>query len=72
VVGEGWSSVVVAKFDSTTDLSQVTNSLPRESGSSWGSGWLLTGKAFSAVITDDGRVAAGAVMPAQLYRALAR
>jgi hypothetical protein len=44
--------------------------LPRVSGS-WGSGHLLEGKLFSAVLTDDGRVAVGAVTPQTLYAALA-
>ena len=44
-------------------------SCPKVSGS-WGSGRLLAGTAFSVVITDDGRVAAGAVGPKLLYDAL--
>ncbi len=42
------------------------NSLPKVSGS-WGSGHLLTSALFSALITDDGRVLAGAVAPEKLY-----
>ena len=38
----------------------------------WGSGRLLPGTAFSAVLTDDGRIAVGAVRPEKLYEALAR
>jgi hypothetical protein len=45
-------------------------SLPTVSGS-WGSGHLLRGTLFSVLFTDDGRVVAGAVAPAQLYAALA-
>jgi len=45
--------------------------LPRVHGS-WGSGHLLKGRLFSAVATDDGRVAVGAVAPQVLYRYLER
>lgn len=51
------------------EADQMLNSLPKVSGS-WGSGRLLTGSLFSAVLTDDGRVAVGAVKPALLYSAL--
>ena len=36
----------------------------------WGSGHLLEGTVFSAVLTDDGRLAIGAVPPSALYDAL--
>ena len=52
-------------------MSRMVDRLPRVSGS-WGSGRLLRGTLFSAVLTDDGRVAAGAVAPDALYSALAR
>ncbi len=76
VVGKGWTSVVVAHVGSTSGSSGGTlqgalQSLPRVSGS-WGSGRLLQGPLFSVVLTDDGRVAVGAVAPAMLYAALAR
>ena len=48
---------------------QLLQSLPKVSGS-WGSGRLLSGTLFSAVITDDGRIAVGAVRPGLLYSAL--
>ncbi|MBM0236720.1 hypothetical protein JNW88_05375 [Micromonospora sp. ATA32] len=35
----------------------------------WGSGRLLTGKLFSVLLTDDGRLLAGAVTPERLYQA---
>ena len=44
--------------------------LPKVSGS-WGSGHLLSGTLFSAVVTTDGRYAVGAVAPDRLYAALA-
>jgi outer membrane lipoprotein-sorting protein len=81
VVGSGWTSVVVAKVPadatsgaggsgSTGQLASLLQRLPKVSGS-WGSGHLLQGTLFSVVLTDDGRVAAGAVAPQQLYDALA-
>jgi outer membrane lipoprotein-sorting protein len=85
IVGTGWSTVVVSKMDpaaltspapaqgksgaSDQQIQRVLNSLPRVSGA-WGSGRLLSGKAFSVLITDDGRIAAGAVAPSALYAAL--
>ncbi|MFC8504634.1 outer membrane lipoprotein carrier protein LolA [Pedococcus sp. NPDC057267] len=44
--------------------------LPKVSGT-WGSGHLLSGTLFSAVVTTDGRYAVGAVAPDRLYAALA-
>jgi len=77
VVGTGWSSVVVGKMgDAKSDqapgqLGPVLEALPKVSGT-WGSGRLLSGNAFSAVLTDDGRVAVGSVKPELLYKALAK
>ncbi len=86
VVGTGWSRIVITKADlskvsssdqpkSGTDrgdsqsMQQIIAALPEVSGS-WGKGRLLSSKAFSAVITDDGRIAVGAVAPEKLYQAL--
>jgi outer membrane lipoprotein-sorting protein len=80
VVGTGWTSVLVAKLPkadaaatgsdakgSTAAQAQgLINSLPKVSGT-WGSGHLLSGSLFSALITDDGRVLVGAVAPEKLY-----
>jgi len=77
VVGTGWTSVLVAKLPGGTDkadgsknaqLEGVLGSLPKVSGS-WGSGRLLSGSLFSALLTDDGRVLVGAVAPEKLYEA---
>ena len=51
------------------DLGAVLAALPQVSGS-WGSGRLLRTALFSAVITDNGRMAIGAVAPDLLYAAL--
>ncbi|MPN50173.1 hypothetical protein SDC9_197799 [bioreactor metagenome] len=53
----------------TQQAQQMLDALPKVSGS-WGSGRLLQGTLFSAVLTDDGRVAVGAVPADQLYAAL--
>lgn len=50
-------------------LQALLKNLPRVSGS-WGSGRLMNGTLFSAVLTDDGRYAVGAVKPETLYAAL--
>ncbi|QGF22959.1 LolA family protein [Raineyella fluvialis] len=77
VVGDGWDTVLVEKVGTLpADTSaqgqqakQLLESLPRVSGS-WGSGRLLQGTLFSAVLTDDGRLAVGAVPADQLFSAL--
>ncbi|WP_312721150.1 DUF2092 domain-containing protein [Mobilicoccus sp.] len=56
--------------DAAPDLAGVLDSLPQTSGA-WGSGRVLDGTLFSAVLTDDGRVAVGAVPSTQLTAALA-
>lgn len=85
IAGSGWSTVVVAPFslpsaqtdangsagDAARQLNGILKALPTTSGT-WGSGRVLQGTLFSAVITDDGRLALGAVEPDQLYAALAK
>ncbi|MEU7901660.1 hypothetical protein [Actinoplanes sp. NPDC049118] len=71
VVGEGWTSVLVAKLPAGSDRGQldaVAGALPKVSGA-WGSGHLLSSALFSALVTDDGRVLVGAVAPEKLYEA---
>ncbi|MET8231255.1 sigma-E factor regulatory protein RseB domain-containing protein [Micromonospora sp. NPDC005298] len=50
------------------DVSKLLGGLPAVSGD-WGSGRLLTSRLFSVLLTDDGRVLAGAVTPERLYQA---
>ena len=87
VVGTGWTTVLVtpvAPVDSVGSLAGQTGSQSGQSGTlagvlkslptvsgAWGSGHLLHGALFSVVLTDDGRVAIGAVPPSMLYAALA-
>ena len=83
IVGKGWTTVAVVTLpkDSTTatpnasgraglgSLQAITKALPAVSGA-WGAGHLFSGTLVSAVLTDDGRVAVGAVTPELLYAAL--
>jgi outer membrane lipoprotein-sorting protein len=77
IVGEGWTSVVVAKLDGFDTAAQskdpeaqqvmgLLNQLPKVSGS-WGSGRMLAGTLFTVLLTDDGRVLGGFVAPERLY-----
>ena len=56
---------------SAADLNAILSALPAVSGD-WGSGRLLQSALFSVLITDDGRIIAGAVAPDLLYRAAAQ
>ncbi|MEW2383909.1 sigma-E factor regulatory protein RseB domain-containing protein [Micromonospora sp. NPDC047707] len=74
-VGEGWTTVVVAKVDGASrsadagdapDLDALSGQLPAVRGD-WGSGRLFRSHLVSALLTDDGRLIAGAVTPERLY-----
>lgn len=71
VIGTGWSTIVVGKSgqDVPAELSGMLKVLPETSGS-WGKGRILQGTLFTVVVTDDGRMAAGAVPAEELYKAL--
>jgi len=77
IVGTGWTAVRITKIgdlsNSQTDqqLKAFLAKLQPVHGS-WGSGQLLAGTAFSAVWTDDGRLAVGAVRPDVIYQALSK
>ena len=76
VVGSGWSAVVVTKLPSDAASSNETlkgflGQLKPVSGS-WGTGRELDGTIVSAILTDDGRLAVGAVGGDVLSSALAR
>ena len=64
----GSTSVTTDK--TITQLMKLVTLLPKVSGS-WGSGHLMAGPVFSALLTDDGRIVVGAVTPEGLYAALA-
>ena len=66
----GTSSSTGATTDKTVaQLMKFVGLLPKVSGS-WGSGHLMVGTVFSALLTDDGRLVVGAVTPEGLYAAL--
>ena len=64
--------MAVAKLpaDAGQDNGQLQGFLKQLPSTPDGKGKVLVGTAFSAVITDDGRVAVGAVKPELLYQAL--
>jgi outer membrane lipoprotein-sorting protein len=74
MIGTGWTTVLVAPTgDTATQATGQRGELtpemfPSVSGA-WGSGHLLSGRLFSVLFTDDGRVLAGAVRPDRLYQA---
>jgi len=72
ISGKGWSTIAVSKMTTKTtgQLGQMVNRLPRTPANSGVSGRVLTSALFSAVLTDDGRVAVGSVKPDLLYAAL--
>lgn len=86
VIGQGWASVVIVKVPTPSarvsasasgtigsmgaQLLKDVSLLPEVSGS-WGSGHLMAGTVFSALLTNDGRLVVGAVSPEGLYAALA-
>jgi outer membrane lipoprotein-sorting protein len=77
VVGEGWDTVVISKRSAaepgqrpqgTPDLSAVGTPV----SGPWGSGRLISTAIGTAIVTDDGRVAAGAVPQQILDEALGK
>ncbi|HVV24634.1 MAG TPA: outer membrane lipoprotein carrier protein LolA [Pseudonocardiaceae bacterium] len=83
LVGDGWDTVIVAQVpkaarsnsDSPNSTGQMLG-LVRQIGTAvhgtWGSGWLISTDVGNAVITSDGRVAAGFVPQQLLYQALSK
>jgi len=76
VVGKGWTAIVEAKLpkpagSEAQQFDSMLNVLPKVSGS-WGSGHEFAGKLFTVLVTDDGRVFAGAVTPQRLYEEAAK
>jgi hypothetical protein len=77
-IGSGWTTVLVAPVPEASaeqpggpeQMAGLAQLLPRVSGS-WGGGHLLSGKLFSVLVTDDGRVLAGLVSPERLYQVAA-
>lgn len=77
VVGDGWDTVVLADLparDPAADEDRATafDGIGTPVAGPWGSGRLVTTAVASAILTDDGRIAAGAVPEQVLTEALAR
>ncbi|KAA5826110.1 outer membrane lipoprotein carrier protein LolA [Saccharopolyspora hirsuta] len=70
VVGDGWDSVLVAEFPANPELRQVAERTGKPISGPWGSGWVLGTAAGNALLTEDGRVAVGAVPEQVLTAAL--
>ena len=81
IIGTGWTSILAlhaaglvpgfgSRPASGPSMQQFLNALTPVSGA-WGSGRLLDSKLVSILITNDGRVFAGAVDPSALYAAAA-
>ena len=84
VIGKGWTSVLATRVSDGSVEAEARNSkdegaaqalaflgeLKKVSGA-WGSGRLMTGRLFSALLTDDGRLLVGAVSPERLYQVAA-
>jgi len=77
VVGKGWTSVLVARMPTDTSktnkdkgpgIESLLTTLPQVHGA-FGAGRLLESHLFSVLLTDDGRVLAGAVKPDRLIAA---
>lgn len=79
VVGEGWDTVLLTKLPteagggpSAAQLGGFVSALGKPVSGPWGNGRLITTTVASAILTDDGRVAVGAVPEQVLSEALSR
>lgn len=85
IVGDGWDTVVVATMPAPDPAAQAPeddghfgdrapdlSALGTPVSGPWGSGRLISTAVASAIITDDGRIAAGAVPEQVLTEALSR
>ncbi len=73
VVGDGWDTVVVASIPTGAEAGGMDlSALGTPVSGPWGSGTLISTAVANAILTDDGRVAAGAVPEQVLTEALSR
>jgi len=70
VVGDGWDRVVVEKIPA--DRGKDLAGLGTPTSGSWGSGRLIKTAVATAIVTDDGRLAAGAVPEQVLSETLSK
>jgi outer membrane lipoprotein-sorting protein len=72
MVGDGWDTVLVAAAPAPDAEHRELAQLGRPISGPWGSGRLITSAVASVIVTDDGRIAFGAVPEQVLTEALAR
>ncbi len=78
VVGDGWDSVVVARMSDAVGKSngeeagELLSNIGTRVNGDYGSGYLVKTRAATALLTDDGRIAVGAVPEQVLADALTR
>jgi outer membrane lipoprotein-sorting protein len=72
VVGDGWDRVVVEKLPAQQSGKPDLAGLGTPVSGSWGSGRLISTAVGTAIVTDDGRIAAGAVPEQVLSETLSR
>jgi outer membrane lipoprotein-sorting protein len=72
VVGDGWDTVAVGKLPAQQDPKNRLEGLGTPVSGSWGSGRLISTAVANAIVTDDGRVAVGAVPEQVLSETLSR
>jgi outer membrane lipoprotein-sorting protein len=79
IVGDGWDTVLVARLPANApsdkrggDPRALLDRIGTPISGAWGSGRLITTAVATAIITDDGRVALGAVPQQVLIEALAQ
>jgi outer membrane lipoprotein-sorting protein len=84
MVGDSWATIAVLPFDRAdlaapaadgrpaTDLAGTVVKSAKQVSGSWGSGRLLETKLVSVLLTDDGKLLAGAVRPEALFEAAGR
>jgi outer membrane lipoprotein-sorting protein len=71
VVGEGWDTVLVGKVPAQEGAVNL-DAIGTPVSGAWGSGRLIATAVATAIVTDDGRIAAGAVPEQVLTEALAK
>ena len=72
VVGDGWDRVVVEKLPAQQNGKPDLAGLGTPVSGSWGSGRLISTAVATAIVADDGRIAAGAVPEQVLSETLSR
>ncbi|MEV0587143.1 DUF2092 domain-containing protein [Nonomuraea sp. NPDC050310] len=64
-LGSGWSTVAALPYQRSESFDELLSAAKPVSGT-WGSGKLITSKLLTVLVTDDGRILAGAVTPDKL------